>query len=245
MGISKGVDRVPFWTEVIERVRGSSQVPASSVYSLTVQPPQNETWCIFFTGTYFRHGAGNWIELAGATDGTDSHLQIETLGSYGLEYPFVTTSWIVSHDKYLVVRCRNTDSANAYSMIYGYSGFKLGTKKAEFIDEEKHKTKIFERTTKYKIKSEFNGLEDMVFDVYDEILDDYKQVIYLYKDRVIRRDKRTKFPVERESCYIETDRLIENLEKIRIEELDLERTGYETWFDKIKKERGIDLMARL
>ena len=237
--------KFPFWSEVIELYGNLETIPASSTLDIDIQPSSGETWELKAYGTIPNDSVGNFLGFL-QTDGTaERYIKVfGTSGDYNPDRVVNDIDVIITNSSYLRMRARNNTSSDL-QLQYGYSGFKLGTKIAEFEDVSKIKGKLFERRTKFKIKSEFEGLKDMIFDVYDEMINDYKQVIYFYKDKPIRRDRRTGHVVERASSYIETDIFLKNLEKIRNGELDLKRTGYREWLEKIKKERGIDLLERL
>jgi len=237
--------RFPFWSEVITQQHGSVNVPASSSTSVYIQPPSGETWMSYISLVLFDGTKDNYVGYL-QYDGTSGyyHTCCMVFGSYGVEYPYLNVIKILTNSLYARLIFGNKDLENQHVGYYGYSGFKLGTKISEF-EALNAKNISFERLTKYKIKSEFEGLEDLIKDVYDSEVDDYKQVIYFYKDRPIRKDKRTGHIIERASRYIETDKLIENLEKVKTGELQLEKTGYKSWLEWIKKERGIDLLERL
>ena len=260
MGISKGMDvksiwnyvtrtltqsQFPFWSSVIDQQYGNYGVNANSFLYVTIQPPSGETWLIyidFYLATTKTNCNVKYWEYNGST--ARRHNKCTIGGSYGILTPHLSVSKILTSSRYARLEFFNADST-IHSGYMGYSGFKLGTKIVEFEDIKTVETKPIERATKYKIKSEFEELKDMIRDVYFDEIDDYKQVVYFYKDKPIRKDKRTGHVIERAGSYIETDVLLKNLEKIRNGELDLKKTGYKEWLEKIKKERGIDLLRRL
>jgi len=237
--------RLPFWSEVITAQGNGFLVSADSYSTVTIQPSSGETWNIFCGGTMACDTANSFVIFRRKTASEMQNMfYFCSAGNYNPKYPTGFISMIITNDVWLEIYVKN-DCSSLKNFWYAYSGYKLGTKKVEFENVETIKTIQSERLTKYKIKSEFEGLEDLIRDVYDSEVDDYKQVIYFYKDRPIRKDKRTGHIIERASRYIETDKLIENLEKVKTGELQLEKTGYKSWLERIKKERGIDLLVRL
>ena len=260
MGISKGMDvksvwnysdrtltqvKFPFWSEVIIHNSTYGNVDASSYIDVTIQPSSGETWELYVLCGLNSNDSGSYLAISTMPENKIIVKNL-TRGSYGLVQPYIQFNDICNNSHYFKMTFFNNGSGSR-GYGYNYSGYKLGTKVAKFEDVNKSSKALIngERPTKFKIRSEFEGLEDIIRDVYDSEDDDYKQVIYFYKDRAIRRDKRTGHVIERASSYIETDKLIENLEKIKTGEMDLEKTGYKTWIEQIRKERGIDLLGRL
>lgn len=248
MGYTKPVpDHIPFWSEVITINDNSVSISASGSTSISISASVGETWLIKLNAQINTDANGSEVVFRryDESSGTYRYLQqFKTGGSYGSVIPHLYGEFVITDDLYIDIQATNKYTATR-NLLYGYSGFKLGTRKAEFEEIETGKLIQGERLSKYKIKSEFEGLEDLIRDVYDDTIDDYKQVIYFYRDKPIRKDKKTGHIIERASSYIETDKLIENLGKVKTGELQLEKTGYKSWLDKIKKERGIDLLVRL
>ncbi|RLG70527.1 MAG: hypothetical protein DRO04_01805 [Candidatus Iainarchaeum archaeon] len=237
--------KIPFWSEVIIQHFNQVSLSAGGTYEYYLQPPSGETWLIYLSAVFIDY-TNNSEVVYRDYDGSSyrTHYYFRISGEYNPKYPLLNVQKILTNSLYANVHVFNASGTTRYAH-FGYSGFKLGTKKAEFQDIEIIKTKPYERATKHKIRSEFEGLEDMVRDVYFDDIDNYKQVIYFYKDKPIRKDRRTGHVIERASSYIETDVLLKNLEKIKTGELDLKRTGYKEWLDKIKRKKGIDLLGRL
>jgi len=260
MGISKGMDvksvwnysdrtltqsQFPFWSAVSVLNSTYQSVSAGSVGQVTIRPPSGETWYIIIDTFIDVTVDGSWIEYLRATS---LFKDFTISGAYNPKKPTCRGSYIIDYSNYLVCKAKNNDSSNAHNMFYGYSVFKLGTKKMNLETVEKNIVngmKSVERKTKYKIPSVLDDLSNDIFDVYDHDTDDYEQVIYIYKDKPVRRDKNTGHIVESVSQYVEIDKLLEILEKIKTGELEVERTGYKNWLEQIKKERGIDLLGRL
>ena len=192
----------PFWTEVITQQYHSHSVSGDSSYTVSIQPPTDETWLLFID--FFLNGSNedSYVQYR-QYDGTNTyaHNQHYTMGHYGDVKPHLNVIKILTHSLYAQLYYKNTTSSNR-TANYGYAGFKLGTKKAEFENLEEIEIRPYERDTKYKIRSEFDGLEDLIKDVYDNTVDDYKQVLYFYKDKTIRKDKKTGHIIEKVSSYI-------------------------------------------
>lgn len=235
----------PFWKSVIISHSATVSVPAGSFLGTAVHPNPNETWYVCISMTLYTNAHACAVYLGRNYSGSVTyHIIDSTDSASGKNSVWASCHDCLNYDTYAYLQWWNGDGSNSHDGAYHYGGFKLGTK---IYDAEEINIRRIEtvRKTKKKIDSLFEGLENNVYDIYEPMRDDYIQIIYFYKDKIVRRDKQTKHPIERVSSYIETDVLKRNLERIVNGELDLERTGYKEWLDKIKKEKGIDLLKRL
>jgi len=237
--------KFPFWNSVSPVLFSSQFVSSNSAVTVTIRPPQNKIWFVLYQATMASEANKSHLYLYAPDFTIDG---FETGGTYSDKKPHLSGEVIIDYDNYIKFHAYNSDTQQR-GFQYGYSVFELGTRRLE-IEILDGKTVIRnnerERKTKYKVRTEFEGLEDLIFDIIDDEIDgEYRQVIYFYKDKAIRRDKQRNYVFETASSYIETDKLIENLQKIKTGELELEKTGYKEWLDRMKKERGIDLLGRL
>jgi len=225
----------PFWSSVITQQENSGSVADGSSVYIDIQPPAGETW---------------YLEITLGYDTVDSYLRAfyydydgTSARLHGMDYPSWSLEKILTNSLYARLRFYNNTGSGAYNYFYGYSGFKLGTELVE-IEDLKYKGKRMERKTKYKIPSIFNGLEDLIYDVYNFTTDEYEQVIYLERDTPIHRDKRTGHIICKRSVCVETKKFKEILEKIRLNKIDIKKWGYADYINAIKEKREIDLLQQ-
>ncbi len=233
-----------FYSEVITQTEGSVSVAATSSADVYIQPPAGETWWVFIDVKFGQ--PSNYVQY-NDYDGATARLHSEFV-NYQEYYTRMlgSESKILTNSLYGDIHAYNSQSS-AVTLYYGYSGFKLGTKKWSPIRTADPKPYII-KPSKYNIPSELSSLSKYIEDRYlfneNTYAFEYTQVLVLEKNTVLATDPTTGFPVERLDIHIKTKDLLKPfiigtlkyttfLDYIKAKPVE---TGFKKYLDKWKAE---------
>jgi len=238
-----------FWSEIILLTDSVVSVSADSTVIVDIRPPSGETWFVFIDAVLRSDVAGSYIYIARDCPDTIPcvHNWCEIAGSYGLKYPTLSVTKILTYDYYVYIYAKNSDTSNSRTLFYGYSGFKLS--KPLYLPERNMQLRNQLReqirrmkTTEFRIPDEVEALRDSIVDVYDLSEGKWRQAIILEKDTPLAKDERTGHVIERLSVMCYVDDFINNiLKRLKLGQLDLERSGWKKYFEKWRNE-GIKVL---
>ena len=229
-----------FWSAIITQQQGSVSVAADSTSYIDIQPPSGETWLVELAFSWTAWD-GNFVSLYYDYDGSTARLHVAGRGA-GDNLGELILTRVLTNTLYARIAARNR-LTSAYNFYYGYSGFKLSKplyspKRLTGQSSPPWKRK----PTAFKIPAEVEALADYIADIYDDDRREYRQAIILEENTPLAVDPRTSFPVERLTAICYVDDFINNiLKRLKLGQLDLERSGWKKYFEKWRSE-GIKVL---
>jgi hypothetical protein len=204
---------------------------------VNIQPPSGETWLVdllFSTYNVTTSAASNYSyveynDYDGSTARRHGRFGFSAASVEAGQAPTcISVRRILTNSRY--ARLAGYNNANADTLYYGYSGFKLSQPLWSPKRVGGKPALPFKRKTAFDIPPEVKPLEKYICDIL--MGEKYTQAIILEEDTPLATDAKG-FPVETLSAYAVVERFIELMPQIKAEPVE---TGYKGYLDKWREE---------
>lgn len=224
--------KVKFWSAIIPQTQGTASVSALTSVSINIQPPSEETWWVEFAftiGTDYTGSHVSYYDYDGASARLHTRDQADDRAD---KWPHLEVQRILTNNLYARLAGYNK-SWGATTFYYGYSGFKLSEPKWTPLRLNTN-TRPWKRKTQFEIPDILTPVPEMIRDVFDDDIGDYRQAIILEEDVPLAVNEKG-FPVERKTVYVYVDDFLSILGMIK---KDPVKTGWKDYLTMLR-EKGV------
>jgi len=240
-----------FWSAIIPPQGDFVSVASGTDTWVDIQPPNGETWLLWIYWGINGVDAGAILSLVYydhegtlMTERIRRQREGTTNYDYGHYYnsDYIGVTRILTNSLYATISFyQNTGGSRTGQ--YTYCGFKLS--KPLYSPKRLGSSTTIQwkrKPTHFSVPTEIEVLEPYIADIYDSNRGSYRQAIILEEDTPLAIDPKTNFPVERLTVICYVDDFINNiLKRLRLGQLDLQRSGWKKYFEKWKAE-GIKVL---
>ena len=220
----------PFWTSVITGQKEPIDVASGSTADVQIIPGTNETWLIYLSLVIDNTGSSGKATSVSYCDGSATYLIDKCLivdNTNGLIKAHQFNTLIITDTLYTKLHFSNNDSSAATG-YYGYSGFKLGTKKANIQRGKAGLKQLNNKPSKRPLNgklvpSPFDKLRDQCY------IDPNDRLCCTMGKGNIAIDSDTNHIIESAEYNIDVNDVIPKLTGFRTNPV---KTGWQKWLDK-------------
>jgi hypothetical protein len=215
-------------------------LPATSETFVDIRPSINETWFVsidFFINASIYNSRVTYYAYDSVTAIPHAQCYISNY-SYSIGRAFLGVTKILTNSLYARLGFYN-DGTSVITGYYGYSGFKLS--KPLYAPARNIDLKPFRLKTDLPLPDPVKALDKYKCLIFDHSVNDYVLAIALEENTPLAIDPSTNEVVESLSVYVRADVLADLILKFKRKELDVEKSGYRKYIDKLLKE-GISII---